>query len=74
MKRRTPKGPYPTILAWRDALDLSQKDAAKVLGISQSHLCNIEKGVRLAGRRLAKRISATANVPLETLLEFQRTA
>lgn len=74
MMRRRPKRAYPTVQAWMDATGTSQQDLAKVLGISQSHLCNIIRKNRKASAILALRISRVTNVPIETLIEIARVA
>lgn len=73
MHRRT-KRAYPTIEAWRNGTGTSQGDLAKLLGISQSHLCNIERGNRKASLDLALRIAKLTNVPIETIAESARVA
>lgn len=72
--RRRPRVAYTNIIAWRDAHGLTQEQAAKAFGISNSHLCNIERGLRAPGRQLALHIAALTNVPLESLLQLQRIA
>lgn len=74
MRYRRPKRAYPTLQAWRAANAVSQQDAAKFFDVSPSHWSNIESGARGMSRRLALRISTATNVPLESLLQIQRTA
>jgi DNA-binding XRE family transcriptional regulator len=50
-----------------DATNTSQPDLAKVLGISQSHLCNILRGKRRAGWDLALQLARLTNVPVESI-------
>jgi len=52
----------------------NQRDLAKVLGISESHLCNILRKNRNASAGLALRMSQLTNVPIETLIESARVA
>ena len=52
----------------------SQQELAKVLSISQSHLCNILRGNRRASLKLVLRLSALTNVPIETIADIQKVA
>lgn len=59
---------YPTLSAWRDAERLSQEQAAKEIGVTQSFYSRLENGHMFPSRHLAKRITDTTGVPLETVL------
>lgn len=58
---------YPTIEAWCAATGTSQGELAKLLNISQSHLCNVMRGNRKASLQLALKLSKLTNVPIETI-------
>lgn len=74
MAYRRTKRPFPTVEAWQDATGTSQQELAKLLGMSQSHLCNIIRGNRKASLGLALRISKLTNVPVETIARITRAA
>lgn len=57
-----------------DATGTTQPELAKVLGISQSHLCNVLRGNRRASGELALQIANLTNVPVETILTIQKVA
>ncbi len=59
---------YPTVLVWRLALNLSQRDAALLLGLSQSKYCRLERGKYLPVGADAKHIMSRTGVPLEVLV------
>lgn len=74
MAHRRSKRAYATVQKWMDGTGTSQFELAKVLGISQSHLCNILRGHRSPSYRLAKRISDLTNVPLDAIGQTERVA
>ena len=74
MSHRRIRRPYPTIAAWMNATGTNQQDLAKLLGISQSHLCNIIRGNRRASLDLALLIARVTNVPVETIAATARVA
>ena len=74
MAYRRSKRAYPTVRAWMDATSTSQQDLAKLLGISQSHLCNVLRGNRKASLGLALELAKLTNVPIETIAETARVA
>lgn len=74
MSHRRTKRAYPTVHAWMDATGTCQQDLAKLLGISQSHLCNILRGNRRASLNLALQIAKLTNVPIETVAATARVA
>lgn len=59
---------YPSLKAWRDAEGLTQGEAAAQLGVSQGHYSKLEQQQTYAGKKLGKRISERARVPLEHVL------
>ena len=69
LKRRRggPRGKFPNLLVWRLALNINQRDAATILGISQSKYSRLERGVGVAVRDEAKQIIARTGVPIEVL-------
>lgn len=74
MAYRRAKRPYPTVQAWMDATGTSQLELAKLLNISQSHLCNIIRGNRRASLSLALAIAHLTNVPVESIATIERVA
>ncbi len=68
------KRPFATIPAWMDATGTSQRELAKSLSISQSHLCNVMRGNRKASLDLALRIAELTNVPVEIIAKLARVA
>ena len=65
---RRPARKYENLAAWRRACGLNQREAAAVLGMSQSTYRRLECGLRTAVRDKAKRIMATTGVPIESLV------
>lgn len=65
MKRITS---YPSLKAWRTALDLSQSDAAKLLGMTQSLYSKTESGQNAPRPKRAKSISNKTGVPFEAVM------
>lgn len=74
MGRRFIQRPFKSVAAWQKANGVNQRELAKVLGISESHLCNILGGKKRASLDVVLRISALTNVPVETIAELARTA
>lgn len=64
------KRAYPNLRTWRldQRPQLTQRQAAKKLGISQAYLSLIETGMQHPRPQLAKKITDVTGVPLETLL------
>jgi len=62
------KQTYPTLKAWRDALDITQEVAAARLGLRQWAYSRIETRTRAPRPRIAKAISLKTGVPLESVL------
>lgn len=58
---------HPYLYLWRYELRITQMEAAKLLGISQSQYSKLERGESASKRRLAK-IAAMTNIPIETLI------
>lgn len=74
MSAKSPKtrvrrgGRYPNLLVWRLALNLNQREAATLLGVSQSTYGRLERGtIRPVGED-AKHIMSRTGVPLEVLV------
>ena len=59
---------YPDLKRWRVSHGWSQDEAARFLGINQGYYSKLERGEMFASKRLGKRISELANVPLEQVL------
>jgi len=59
---------YRTLRAWRRALGLNQRDAAIVLGLSQSHYSKLERRTHAVPGKRAKLITKKTGVPLEVLV------
>jgi transcriptional regulator with XRE-family HTH domain len=58
------------IESYRLADELSQKDFAKQLGISQASLCDLEKGRRIPSPERAASIAKKLNEPIEFWVEL----
>jgi transcriptional regulator with XRE-family HTH domain len=58
---------FRSLAAYRDALDLSQAEAARLIGITQSKWSRIESGRTTPSLVLAQRLAARTGVPLERL-------
>jgi len=74
MPAKRDKRIFRTLRDYLDATGTSQKELAKVLGISEPHICNILRGRANASAILALRISRTCRVPIETLIESERVS
>lgn len=59
---------YPNLETWRREHGLSQRQAAKALGVSQTKYCRLERKMLTATGELAKRIIKETRVPIETLV------
>jgi len=59
--------PYPNLATWRAAHGLNTREAAAVLGMSQSRYSRLERGVATAMGPVAKRVMVTTGVPIEIL-------
>ncbi len=59
---------YPTLKAWRAALGLNQRDAALLLGVSQSLYARAESGTNSPRPQRAKNMSEKTGVSFETLM------
>lgn len=59
---------YPDLRTWRFANRFSQRQAAQHLGMSQSAYSRLENQRIAPKPRVAKDISETAGVPLESIL------
>ena len=72
MQKRKPiqrvRRAYPTLLAWRKAHGLNQRDAAKQLGLTQASYSRAELGITIPRRNALKRVLAETGVPLEVLV------
>jgi transcriptional regulator with XRE-family HTH domain len=66
MKRITKS--YPNLLAWRTAANLNQRDAARLLEISQSYYGRLERGAQAATGVRAKVLRGKTGVPIEVLV------
>jgi transcriptional regulator with XRE-family HTH domain len=60
--------PYPTLKRWRDAQGINQRDAARLLGITQSEYSKFETGRRTPRPKRAGEIMDKTGVPLEALM------
>lgn len=65
---RAPRGPFQSVAAWRAAHTLNQREAAKVLGVSQAYYSRLERGLRRPVEDDLKRIAITTSVPIEVLV------
>jgi len=66
--RRHYRSKYPNLLVWRLALNLNQRDAAKILGMTQSKYSRLERRVATIVGAEAKHVIDRAGVPLEVLV------
>ena len=64
----SPVRPYPNLELWRQAQRLSQREAAKFLGISQTYYSRLERRTQAAPGKRAKVIMDLTGVPLEVLV------
>lgn len=64
---RTIRRAYVSLRAWRDATGTKQEDLARMAGISQQHLANIELKTRSCSLEVAMRLSRITNVPIEAI-------
>lgn len=67
MKRRA-EPTYPNLKAWRSAFRLNQRDAARILNISQTTYSRLERGALTVKGPIAKRLMEQTCVPLEVLV------
>ena len=74
MAHRRTKRAYATVKKWMDGTGTSQPELAKVLGISQSHLCNVLRGNRKPSYDLAKLIAHVTNVPMDAICQTEKVA
>jgi transcriptional regulator with XRE-family HTH domain len=66
MKRS--KRTYPTLKAWREATGLNQREAAQILGTTQTTYSRFERQARAPKPERAKAISQKTGVPFESVL------
>lgn len=59
---------YPNVRVWRLALNLNQRDAAVLLGVTQSKYSRLERGVYTPVGAEARHIMMRTGVPLEVLV------
>jgi len=59
---------YPDLKTWREAHELSQREAAERLAISQKAYSRFERRERFVKGELAKRLMAETGVSLEVLV------
>ena len=59
---------YTSIKDWREATNTKQEELARRIGISATHLANIERRTRGASAGLAVKLSKITNVPIELIL------
>lgn len=59
---------YPNLKAWRRALRINQREAALLLGLSQSHYSKLERRTHATTGPRAKTITAKTGVPVDILV------
>ncbi len=59
---------YPNVRVWRLALNLNQRDAAVLLGFTQSKYSRLERGKYVPVGAEAKHVMSRTGVPLEVLV------
>lgn len=67
MPKQTQARSYPSLIRWREEQELSQHEAADLLGISQASYARFEQRKRFVKGELAKRLMERTRVPLEVL-------
>jgi len=65
---------YRSLTEFRHALDLSQADAARLVGITQSQWSRVESGTTPPSLALAQRLADKTGVPLERLAAVAEAA
>lgn len=65
--KRTQAKRYTDLKSWRDDQELSQVEAAKILGISQIAYSRFERRAQFAKGKLARRLIEKTGVPLEVI-------
>jgi transcriptional regulator with XRE-family HTH domain len=58
----------PTVLAWRMASGLSQREAASILGMTQATYSRLELGRTVPRRAALQRVLDRTGVPLDVLV------
>lgn len=71
---RRHRRPFATVEAWMKSTGTSRRQLAKVLSISESHLCNVLTRKRPPSYDLAHAISELTNVPIETIRQPKKIA
>jgi transcriptional regulator with XRE-family HTH domain len=66
-RRGRPRGNFPSLLVWRLSLNLNQREAAQVLGMTQSKYSRLERRISTTKGAEAKHIIDRTGVPLEVL-------
>lgn len=66
--KRIQRGTYPSLRVWRLALHLNQREAALLLGVSQSTYGRMERGTMRPVGAEAKHVMSRTGVPLEVLV------
>lgn len=61
---RPANAPWVALRTLRERSEIRQADLASYVGISQSHLCNLEKGVRWPTPEITARLAKALNVPV----------
>jgi transcriptional regulator with XRE-family HTH domain len=59
-----------SLVAFREAEEMSQNEFGKKLGLSRANLCDIEKGRKIPSPKRASKIAKTLGVPEKVLLEL----
>lgn len=72
MSPKPRKRAYPNLATWREANRINQREAADVLGFSQSKYGRLERGVLTVVGEEAIDIMDKTGVPLEVLVGVSR--
>lgn len=64
---------YASIVAWREATNTKQEDLARMVGISPTHLANIERGTRGCSAGVLMKLSQRTNVAPELIVALKQT-
>ncbi len=69
MKRKSSSRAFKTLKDWRSSWGLTQVEAARLLGISQSAYQKAEGGSQAPRAPLGKRIADRTGVPFEVVMQ-----
>lgn len=59
---------FKTLREWRKSWDLTQAEAARLFGMSQSKYCKVEIGMQPPRPKVGKRMADKTGVPFEVVM------